>query len=58
MYNINNQFIESILNNEIIEKEENFSLIEFSNEEFSNTRHQKRNKNDINVANSASQQRN
>ena len=38
-YNINNRFAKSISNNEIIERKENFSLIKFSNEEFSNTRH-------------------
>ena len=38
-HDINNRFAESILNNEIIERKENFSLTKFSNEEFLNTRH-------------------
>ena len=38
-YNINNWFIKSISNNEIIEKKENFLLIKFSNEEFFNIQH-------------------
>ena len=38
MNNINNRSAESVSNDEIIEEKENFSLIKFSNEEFSNTR--------------------
>ena len=34
-YNINNQSAESVSDNEIIERKKNFSLIKFSNEEFS-----------------------
>ena len=55
---INNRFAESILNDEIIEKEKNFSLIKFSNKEFSNTQQQKENRSEIDVANSASRRRN
>ena len=38
MNDINNRFAEAVSDDEIIEKEENFSLIKFSNEEFSSTR--------------------
>ena len=38
-YDINNRSVESVSSNEIIEEEENFSFIKFSNEEFSNKRH-------------------
>ena len=38
-YDINNRPAESVSDNEIIEKKENFSFIKFSNEEFSSTRH-------------------
>ena len=37
VYNINNIFVKLILNNEIIERKENFLFIKFSNEEFFNT---------------------
>ena len=53
MNNINNRSAESVSDDEIIEKEKNFS-----NEEFSNTRQQKENKSEIDVANSASRRRN
>ena len=36
-HDINNRFIESISNDKIIERKENFSLIKFSNEEFLST---------------------
>ena len=36
-HDINNRFAELISNDEIIEKEEDFSLIKFSNEEFLST---------------------
>ena len=52
-HDINNRFAESILNNEIIERKKNFSLIKFSNEKFFNTQHQKESRNNMNVANSA-----
>ena len=58
MYDNNHRSAESISNNEIIERKENFSFIKFSNEEFSNTRHLKKSKNNINVANSAPRRRN
>ena len=37
--NYNNQSTKSVLDNKSIEKNENFSFIKFSNEEFSNTQH-------------------
>ena len=37
VYNINNRFVKSISNNEIIERKENFLFIKFSNEEFLST---------------------
>ena len=37
VYDINNRFIKLISSNKIFKKEENFSLIKFSNEEFLNT---------------------
>ena len=38
-YDINNQFVKSVSDNEIIWKKKSFSFIKFSNEEFSNTQH-------------------
>ena len=37
VYDINNESIKLISNNEIIEREKNFSLIKFSNERFFST---------------------
>ena len=37
VYDINNKLVKSILNNEIIERKENFLFIKFSNEEFLST---------------------
>ena len=39
VYNINNRSVELISSNEIIWKKKSFSLIKFSNEEFSNTQY-------------------
>ena len=38
-YDINNRSVKAVSGNEIIERKKNFSFIQFSNEEFSNTRH-------------------
>ena len=58
MNDINNRSAESVSDDETIEEEKNFSLIKFLNEKFSSTRQQKENKDEIDVANSASRRRN